>query len=197
MKRAALGVAFLAQVLVWGQPAAAQPAATTPTASAEAGLDAHKLALARQLVQATRMDTTMTGAFHGMAEQVMASVSKNLPADRQEKMKVIGEAEGNALAKLVPQIVNNMVDGYARNFTEQELSDMLAFYQSPSGRSMVAKTPQFMRGIATEMAQLMPQIRHDMGDEVCAKTACTAAERAAYFGDGSTPAKAPGTPPAP
>lgn len=93
------------------------------------------------------MDAIMTGAFGNMAAQVTASAGKSLSADRQARMKIIGEAEGAALAKLVPQIVDSMVNGYAKNFSEQELSDILAFYQSPSGRSMVAKTPQFMQGM--------------------------------------------------
>jgi hypothetical protein len=196
MKRTALGVAFLALLLISVQPATPQPisAQPSPPQSADASPSAHKLALARQLVEVTRMDAIMTGAFRNMVSGVTASASQSLSADRQARMKIIGEAEGAALEKLVPQIVDSMVNGYARNFSEQELSDILAFYQSPSGRSMVAKTPQFMQGMMVEMAALMPQIRRDMGEDVCAKITCTAAERAAFFG--AEPAKNPpqGTP---
>jgi len=207
MKRMAVGVAFLAQLLISAPPAIAQPVAGQPSPAqpaADASPSAHKLALARQVVEATRMDAIMTGAFRTMAAQVTASAGKSLSADRQARMKIIGEAEGAALAKLVPQIVDSMVSGYARNFTERELSDMLAFYQSPSGRSMVAKTPQFMQGMMAEMAALTPRIRRDMGQDVCAKVTCTAAERAAFFGPEpaknqtqGTPLPTPSLPPSP
>jgi len=200
MKRTAVGLALLVQLLISAeQPATAQPIAaqSSPAQSADASPSAHKLALARQVVEATRMDAIMTGAFRNMAAQVTASTGKSLSADRQARMKIIGEAEGAALAKRVPQIVDSMVSGYARNFTEQELSDMLVFYRSPSGRSMVAKTPQFMQGVSAEIVRLIPQMRRDMGQEVCAKIPCTPAERAGFFGAEAAKNQPVGPPSAP
>ena len=197
MKRMALGVAFAASLLISAQPAAAQTAAQpAPAQSAEPAPSAHKLELARQVVEASGMDDTLTNGLRAAAAQMTASAAKSLSPDRQAKMKIIGEAEGDALAKMGPQIIDNVVDGYARDFTEQELTDFLAFYRSPSGRAMVTKLPQFMHGLLSEMSALMPQVRRDMGEEICAKTTCTAAERAAYFGP--EPAKSePQAPPPP
>jgi hypothetical protein len=178
MKLKAIGAAaLLALLMISAQSAGAQPAQATAAAPSE-----RKLQLARELVEATGMDATMVGAFHDMAKQMTASAGANLSQERQDKLRIVSDAEGDVLAKLVPTIVQSMVSGYAQTFTEQELSDMLAFYRSASGRSMVSKTPQFMRGITAEMAGLMPQMRREIGAEVCAKLTCTAAERAAYFG---------------
>jgi hypothetical protein len=54
------------------------------------------------------------------------------------------------------------------------------------------------------MAALMPQIRRDMGEDVCAKITCTATERAAFFGPEpaknqpqGTPSTTPSLPPSP
>ncbi|HEX8776554.1 MAG TPA: DUF2059 domain-containing protein, partial [Rhodanobacter sp.] len=44
-----------------------------------------------------------------------------------------------------------------------EVDDMIAFYKSPSGQSMVAKMPavmgQAMENVQIKMATLMPQLR--------------------------------------
>lgn len=182
MKTKAIGAALLALLLLSAQAAAAQP---SPVPATQASPSERKLELARELVKVTGMDTVMLGAFRKMAAQITASAGAGVSPEREARLKVIGDAEGDALAKVVPQIVQGMVAGYAQTFTEQELSDMLAFYRSPSGRSMVSKMPRFTEAMMVEIAGLMPQVRRDMGTDICAKVTCSAAERAAYFGPGS------------
>lgn len=38
-----------------------------------------------------------------------------------------------------------MVDNYMKHYTEKEIKDMVAFYKSDTGRSMVKKAPEVMR----------------------------------------------------
>jgi hypothetical protein len=51
-----------------------------------------------------------------------------------------------------------------------------------------------MQGVMVEMVRLTPQLRRDMGEEICAKVTCTASEKAAYFGS-SPPNPEARTPP--
>ena len=37
-----------------------------------------------------------------------------------------------------------MIDIYVKHFSEQEIKDMIAFYKTPSGQSMVKKLPAVM-----------------------------------------------------
>ena len=190
MKRIAAGLAATALLLAPITSVTAQPA----PASTEPAPSARKLELARQLVDVSEMKANMVAAFSSLATQQAVQGGQGLSAERQAKMKAIEEAEADVLPKMVPDIVEAMVQGYAREFTEKELSDALAFYQSPSGRAIIAKTPQLMRGMMVEMVRLTPQLRRDMGEEICAKTTCTDAERAAYFGS-SAPKSQGQTPP--
>lgn len=50
-----------------------------------------------------------------------------------------------------------MVDIYLRHYTEQELQDMLAFYSSETGQSVVAKMPQ----VVGESMQVSQQLMRD------------------------------------
>ena len=42
------------------------------------------------------------------------------------------------------KLTNQMLDLYTTHFTEQELQDAIAFYQTPSGQSMLIKLPALM-----------------------------------------------------
>lgn len=60
------------------------------------------------------------------------------------------------------------VDIYRTTFTQKEVDDMLAFYRTPSGQSMITKMPivmaQIMRSMQGWMAQLTPQIQKISSD---------------------------------
>ncbi|HEY1927020.1 MAG TPA: DUF2059 domain-containing protein [Caulobacteraceae bacterium] len=191
MNRVATGLAVLALVSASVTQVTAQPA---PASSEESASSARKLELARQLVQISDLKTNMVAALRTVAIQQAVQGGETLAPDRQAKLKAIQEAEADVLPRMVPNIVEAMVQGYAREFTEKELSDALAFYQSPSGRAIIAKTPQLMQGVMVEMVRMTPQLRRQMGEEVCAKVACTPAEKAAYFGS-SPPSSEGRTPP--
>ena len=191
MKRITVGLAVLTLISASVTQAMAQPA---PASSEESAPSARKLELARQLVQISDLKTNMTSAMRSMAAQFAAQGNGNLSPERQAKLKAAAEAEADVLPKMVPRIEEAMVQGYARNFTEDELSAALAFYQSPAGRAIVAKTPLLMQGVMVEMVRLMPELRREMGDEICAKTTCTASEKAVYFGS-SSPGAGGTTPP--
>jgi hypothetical protein len=47
------------------------------------------------------------------------------------------------------------VQTYSTYFTQEEIDGMIAFYQSPVGKSMVTKTPQVMQGVMAGMQPLM------------------------------------------
>ena len=170
MKRVLISAA-LAMAMAMGLPVVAQPTAA-PAADAPS---ARQLELARQLVAASGMNATLSAGLRNSIGQLYATLKPAASADAEARRKVFADAQADATAKIVPQITESLVNGYARTFSAQELSDVLAFYQSPSGRAMVAKTPQLMQGVTASLFALIPQLRRDMGDEVCAKITCTAA----------------------
>lgn len=56
-----------------------------------------------------------------------------------------------------------MIDIYLNNFTEEEIQDLLSFYRSNTGRSLIKKTPMVM-GESVKLSQemmveMMPKIQ--------------------------------------
>ncbi|HEY1878625.1 MAG TPA: DUF2059 domain-containing protein [Caulobacteraceae bacterium] len=179
MTRGILGGVLAIVLAAMAHAAAAQPAAT-PSASAPPS--ERQLALARELVEATGISGMLTAELRDVVGQTYASMAPAASPQTEARRKVLEEAQADAMSRLAPKIVQSMVDGYARNFTAKELSDTLAFYESPTGKAMVVKMPQLMRGMTANMIRDLPEIRREMGEEACAKITCTAAERTAFFG---------------
>jgi hypothetical protein len=179
MKRAMVGGILAILLATSAYSATAQSASAMADAAPP---DGRTLELARQVVDATGVRTSLSGTMQSVISQTYASLAPAGSAEAEARRKVFADAQADATARMVPKLIDIMVDAYARNFTARELADLLAFYRSPTGRSMVAKTPQLMRSVTGELVALMPGVRHDMGEEVCAKITCTPAERTAFFG---------------
>lgn len=66
-----------------------------------------------------------------------------------------------------------MIDIYVKHYSDKEITDMLAFYRSESGRSMVAKMPVVMQesmmvtqSLAQPMLQKMQQLSFEFNQEL-------------------------------
>uniref|UniRef100_UPI0025EC2256 DUF2059 domain-containing protein n=1 Tax=uncultured Alteromonas sp. TaxID=179113 RepID=UPI0025EC2256 len=70
-----------------------------------------------------------------------------------EKLKVLLREEVNWDTLKEP-----MIDLYMAHYTEQELQDMLAFYQSETGQSVVKKMPEVMAASMQITQQLMKDV---------------------------------------
>ena len=183
MTRTARFAALLALTLVLGGAARAQD---LPAVPAVESISPRKLELARELIEAAGGRSQMQNMLRGLGQQIASSASSKLSAAQKTQMGVMVEAEGDALTKRFPELQEAMAKGYAETYSEQELSDILAFYKSPSGRAMIAKAPAVMQDVMAAVFRMMPEIQRDAGEEICAKITCTAAQKAAFMGE--TPA---------
>lgn len=151
---------FLPLVLTAGLLAAAAAYADPPPAS-----DASIHQLLQTMHADKVIDVYMTQIRTVMRSSAMQSVGH--PLDPQEQqildrhLSQLGDIMQNQFtwAKLEPALT----DIYRKNFTQQEVDAMLAFYKTPSGQSMIAKMPEVTREgmlAGQGMAQsAMPQIR--------------------------------------
>jgi hypothetical protein len=62
---------------------------------------------------------------------------------------------------------------YADTYTEQEMDGIIAFYKSPAGEAMLAKTPAIMAKanelVQQQMATVMPEIQKLIKDAAAQK----------------------------
>ncbi len=96
-----------------------------------------------QALMKNSMDQALKGSKPGVEEQ------KVLDAYVARSAQIISEsvtAEG---------IKSLQVQLYAKYFTQEEVDGIIAFYQSPVGKSMLSKTPQIMQSVIAAMPALM------------------------------------------
>ncbi len=93
---------------------------------AQAAPDPARLTAARRVLDAS-----------GSVDVMLTAIRANLPAQRAANPSLPDEFWSRFEARLTqdaPQLVDSIAVVYARNFTERELNDLVAFYHSPTGR---------------------------------------------------------------
>ena len=105
-----------------------------------ASFEAAKAAIPAQLKQ---MEAIMPAAPKGEKHALRAEQTKKM---MEEAMAMIAEEMKWERVKA------DYINLYAETFSANELNELIAFYRSPAGQSLVAKQPELNRR-ATEMAQ--------------------------------------------
>lgn len=98
--------------------------------------DAARLTLARRVLDAS-----------GTVETIGAAMRANLPAQRMANPQIPAEFWTRFEARIVqdmPQLLDSIAVLYAAKFTQQELSGLLTFYQSPTGRRLRTLQPSLV-----------------------------------------------------
>src|SRR5579864_1634581 len=104
-----------------------------------------------------------------MFEQIKAMTASQIPPGataeqaaqaRQIQSKILDLVKARiSWEKMRPQYVKL----YSETFSDEEISGMLGFYQSPAGRAMLAKMPtlttKIMQIAQAQMTDLMPEIQ--------------------------------------
>jgi uncharacterized protein len=104
-----------------------------------------------------------------MLEQVKATAASQVPPGaspeqvakaREIQVKILDLVKSRiSWEKMRPQYVTV----YSETFSDEEISGMLAFYQSPAGRAMLSKMPMLvtkvMGMVQTQIKDIMPEIQ--------------------------------------
>jgi hypothetical protein len=158
--------------------AAAALLLVTATSAVAAALapDPHLESLAAQVLTASGNDARLSAINRGLAEQdlLLKALHAALPAATpswEPVMRTAVQAETQAEADA---FFKENVRIYATYFTEAELKDMLAFYNTPGGKALVAKTPAIIQEKIAFGRRLGVDGLRRMIDAVCAKEQCPA-----------------------
>ncbi len=131
MKSAIAAFVIAAAMAFAAAPAAAQPAS-----------DAAKIALAKDILLATRAQESMTELVDSLLPSMLDFMKKNQPNlgdDVLARFKVVTRKN---MIDAIPDLLNQDARIWADHFTQDELKQIDAFYTSKTGRDMVAKMPQ-------------------------------------------------------
>jgi uncharacterized protein len=150
-----------------------QPPAPAP-APAPAAPSADTLAAARQLVQVMKA----TDQFKVLLPSIFAALKPAIVQDRPDAAKdydaIVPIVTAGAMKRL--DAFGDMLAGiYARNFSTDEIHDLIAFYQTPTGRKLIERQPtiaqqsmaagqQFGRELVADLKQQIDEELKKRGD---------------------------------
>jgi hypothetical protein len=123
------------------------------------------------------MDVAMRGVFANMTKS-MPQIGTDSATDAKARQFVSSVSAGMDAA--VPQLIEATTLATARVFTTQELRDLVAFYGTPSGQSMVAKMPMLMQQVTPVVFQIMPTVYQAAEADYCRHLTCTEADHARF-----------------
>jgi hypothetical protein len=107
----------------------------------DAPLSADQMALATEVVQAIGIQQVADAALSGLRIVLVTSLSarNNQPTDKVAG--IVDQILVPDLRALEPQFIATVATSYGRAFTEPEMQQILAFYQTPVGMKLEALTP--------------------------------------------------------
>jgi hypothetical protein len=131
--------------------------------------EASRRVKAQEMVILLHMDTLMQQMMDTVQKQASAMALQVTGDTLTPQQQVLRDDFNKKAFALVESRMGwkalepDILDLYARNFTDEELDAMLAFYKSPAGVSMIAKTPtlsaQSSQIALARMTELMPELK--------------------------------------
>ena len=152
--------AMIVSVALASTAVLASPAQADPTQ--------RQLDLAQRYVSAMRMERTFEATMDAMSPGLLPP-DENLPPEKREAiLAAIRQVTGEMVASLSREMAPMLVEVY----TQKELEDVVAFYESPSGRAMIDKAPQLSARMAPLLRDLAPRMRTELRERLCKISAC-------------------------
>lgn len=143
-----------------------------PSAHAD---DAAKRAKVTEMLNLLHIDRTMDQLMNIFEQQAIAASNAKMTgqgANADQKARV--DAFQKQLFEFIESQISwkamqsDYVDMYAQTFTEDEIDGILAFYKSPAGVAMIAKTPELTSKAslmaAKKMLTIKPEIQKMVDD---------------------------------
>lgn len=144
-----LGTALLSLILACGGAARAD--------------EQSRLALAREAVQASHATDTMRRVFPTLLNQMKPLLLKQGGTE-----KSIDDFYARILTKLDPQLdklTDLAAQVYAREFSDEDLQSLVAFYQSPAGQHLASKQAEIGQFMAVAGAQWGREMAQSVMDD--------------------------------
>ena len=145
----------------------------------DARIDPQKLALAQQIydvVGAPALRSSLRGTASGLSVQLASGMAEK---DHDHAVAMV-RAVSDGVASITPELETEAVSHIAREFTAEQLREMLAFYASPTGQLAARRLPLIVQQAVGGMLSYLPQMMKGVEDSYCSRVRCTRAERHAF-----------------
>ena len=149
---------------------AAPAFAQTPASPAAATPSARALELSHRLIVAMHVNDSFAAMMRSMIPQMVDLQAKRIPGFRPEWRQPLIEATQEAAGEdLMPALLKRAEPIYAQTFTEDELAQAVAFYESPVGQSIIRKSPTITPRLVSDFPALAAGLGQDVMARFCKK----------------------------
>ncbi|MFT4252773.1 MAG: DUF2059 domain-containing protein [Caulobacter sp.] len=153
MKRAAAAFAALLFVAGFAGQAAAAPSQ-------------RNLELAHRYIEAIGMKKNFAPMLDNMMGALLEQQMASFEGDSETRalvLKAMRESLSETMEEgMLARLMGALEPVMAEQFTEQELQAMVDFYESPVGRSITAKMPEFGTTSGAAVAKVMPEMQAEL-----------------------------------
>jgi hypothetical protein len=125
------------------RPVWAAAVALTLMSPAAFAADAPNIALAKQMLQVTHGVAVFTPLIPGVVEQARLFYMQQNPALGKDLTEVATKIR-NDLQPRFAELIDDLAKIYADAFSEQEMKEIIAFYQTPAGKKMLDQQPKLV-----------------------------------------------------
>jgi hypothetical protein len=127
------------------------------------------MATAKELVAVTGATALFNPLISGVVEQAKLLYLQQDPSLAKDLNEIAAQMRESLKPRFV-ELTNEVAKNYATNFTESELKDILAFYQSPAGKKLLDKqstvvneSMTFAQDWANKLSeQVIPKMRDEL-----------------------------------
>lgn len=165
-------LAALVMALTFGFPALVsadeRPVASSAAQASSADFST-RVTLVRRYFSAIQFDKLLNGILENQLDAMLNQGP--IPADKRSVMR---DAALAAYAIVIPRMVEENIQLYAEAFSQQELEELVAFYESATGRSLTTKTVILTQNSGEIMERYMPQMEQEMTRQLCSRIDCEA-----------------------
>jgi hypothetical protein len=114
------------------------------------------------------VDNAMQQMVNAMKQQITARMATQGDSDKDEligKFMDFVSSETTAMAKKM--LTEDLPSIYEKHFTSEEIKDLILFYESPTGKKIVKKTPEISGEIMNIMAtKYMPGLGQKISEKM-------------------------------
>ena len=143
----------------------------SPALHAETPATASHVAEARRFLQLTRVDKLTVPAYAQVQQMFARRFAQAQGKDSQKPVLERYQAQANAALDQVvgwKTLEPELLELYTRAFSEAELKELVAFYQTPLGSKVLERMPQLMAMSAqltqTRLQQAVPEVDKLLGE---------------------------------
>lgn len=168
--------------LAYAQTATSVPSSVAPSSAIpsdtvkDPALAARKMILVKRYLAAIHFDKMMSSMMDAMIPPMVQEQRQSNPNITDAQAKIVTDALKDTMVDFTPKIMDRIAILYADAFSEDELTQIVAFYESPVGQSIITKSTALLAQVGPIMSDIMPGLKDEMVQKICQKMDCGAAD---------------------